>query len=91
MALPPVVTNSPLFKILTGSPAHPSGVKEAASPKGQGHQDTVTLSEEALRKLGESNAGSIRTENDARETAAGVRADLEKNPGLTLGGDTIAL
>ena len=93
MALPPIITNSPLFRILTGSLPRSPTVQDEPPPAGVqgGAQDTVSLSEEALRRLDESNAGSIRTENDAREKAGEVRIDLEKNAGLTLGSDSSGL
>lgn len=87
MALPPIVTNSPLFKVLDGtsgksSREQPQPAENAASSP----QDKVTLSDDALRKLDELKSADLNAAG-ARQTAADVRTTLEENPGLTLGSD----
>lgn len=89
MALPPIITNSPIFKALSGTPAEaqprktPSDKTEkAALPSAQ---DRVDLSDAALAKIEASRAGAIQTESSARETAGEVRTELERDTELTLG------
>lgn len=80
MALPPIISNSPLFKLFTADkPARPA----APSAEGKGAdtiRDTVSLSDAALEKL-----DTIRDESKARETAGAIRHALEDNPDATLG------
>lgn len=91
MALPPIITNSPLFKVLNGAQSKPANEPQAPSaPEKTAAQDTVSLSEEALRKLDAINATKVDTADKARETAGDVRDDLAANPDVTLGMTTEA-
>lgn len=86
MALPPIITNSPLFKVLSGTPSRPAketSDKPAAQPAG----DSVRLSDEALRKI---EAGEIQSQTKARAAAVEARTELERNPTVTLGLDPAA-
>jgi hypothetical protein len=85
MALPPIITNSPLFKVLSGTQARPA--KETAEPAAKAPGDSVKLSDEALRKL---EAVEIQSQSKARSTAGEARADLEQNPTVTLGFDPVS-
>ncbi|MDB5491680.1 MAG: hypothetical protein JWO78_1529 [Micavibrio sp.] len=86
MALPPIVTNSPLYKAITGSQdkktaGQDSGGASALKPESK---DTIKLSAEALGKL---QAEALKSENTARETARDVGQSLAKNPKLSLSKD----
>lgn len=86
MALPPIISNSPLFKVLSGAQAKPANeTQPQAAPDKPAAQDTVSLSEEALRKLDAINATKVDTADKARQTAEDVRDDLASNPDVTLG------
>lgn len=86
MALPPIITNSPIFKIFSGTPASRSAENtrtvqdDATLPR-----DTVSLSDAALKKLEDATPLAIRSESAARETATTVRVALESSPDLALG------
>jgi hypothetical protein len=82
MALPPIITNSPLFKVLSGTPSGPA--KDTSQPAAKAPGDIVKLSDEALRKL---DAAEIQSQSKARSTAGEARADLEQNPTVNLGLD----
>lgn len=85
MALPPIITNSPIFKALSGVPAETAprkavaenAEKIASSPV----EDRVDLSEAARARI----ESRIESESSARQTAGDVRAELELDPELTLG------
>lgn len=85
MAITPI-TGTPISRAVTGereqSPANeaPPQKTEPASS-----QDQVTLSDEALRRLQEDS--KIESSDDARRTAGNVKAELSKNPDITLGLD----
>ncbi|MGZ9097079.1 MAG: hypothetical protein ACXW30_02135 [Micavibrio sp.] len=85
MALPPIITNSPLFKVLSGTPSRTA--KETAEPAAKAPEDSVKLSDEALRKL---EAVEIQSQSKARSAAGEARIDLEQNPTVTLGLDPAA-
>lgn len=83
MALPPIVTNSPLYKAVTGSQDKKSSAPDvdgaaAAKPESK---DTIKLSAEALDKI---QAEALKSENNARETAKDISQALTKDPNLTL-------
>lgn len=85
MALPPIVTNSPIFKAITGTQSRltqPSAPAPAES--GSATRDTVSLSEESIQKL-EALQTDIKSAQTARDTAVNLRQDLEANTDLTLG------
>lgn len=85
MALPPIVTNSPIFKAITGTQSRltqPSASVPAQSSSAA--RDTVSLSEESIQKL-EALQTDIKTAQTARDTAANVRQGLEANTDITLG------
>ncbi len=90
MALPPIITNSPIFKALSGTPAEAqprkaAGSESAEKPASASAQDRVDLSAAALAKIEASRAGTIQSESSARETAGEVRTELERDVELTLG------
>lgn len=84
MALPPIITNSPLFKVLSGTPTRPAKETTSDKPAAQPAGDSVRLSDEALRKI---EAGEIQSQTKARDAAGEARTDLERNPTVTLGLD----
>lgn len=84
MALPPIITNAPLFKVLNGSPEKPASEPQAPA-KSSAPKDSVTLSEDALKKLDSLKSDDLKTTDSARQTAGEVRASLEENPDLYLG------
>jgi hypothetical protein len=92
MALPPIITNSPIYRAFTGGQTRT--VKEAgespAAAASTGTRDSVELSEAALRKLDAAKAEDLKSQNIARGTAQDVRTELERNPELTLGLDPSA-
>ena len=89
MALPPIVTNSPIYKALVNTttekrPAQlPADEAKAASTQ----QDSVNISDEALKKLEELKSADIKTTDKARETAGDVRTTLEDNTDIRLGAE----
>jgi hypothetical protein len=88
MALPPIITDSPIFKVLTGTPAKPANTPQPEEKKADAPQahDSVTLSDAALKKLGETQQSSpISSADEARSAAAQIRADLQSNPDQVLG------
>jgi hypothetical protein len=88
MALPPIITGSPLFKALTGAPSRAETPSPTANESGKASpRDTVSLSDDALRKLEEMKSNSVSTADEAREKAGEIRADLEENPDIVLGLD----
>lgn len=87
MALPPIVTNSPIYKAVSGQQDQLASKKEEADqPVKVQAQDTVNLSEAALVKL-----QADETDTQARQTANTVRDALVKNPDLTLSNNAEAL
>lgn len=89
MALPPIITNSPIYRALAGGQARPA--KEAnenpAANSSAATRDSVELSEAALKKLDAAKAEDLKSQNTARGTAQDVRTELERNPNLSLGLD----
>lgn len=86
MALPPIVTNSPLYKAITGSQdkkADRPDVDGAPAQKAAS-KDTIKLSAEALDKL---QADALKSENSARETAKDIGQSLAKDQSLSLSKD----
>lgn len=85
MALPPIVTNSPIFKAITGTqsrltqPSAPAPVESGSATR-----DTVSLSEESIQKL-EALQTDIKSAQTARDAAVNLRQDLEANTEITLG------
>lgn len=89
MTLPPIITNSPIYKALTGGQSRPAkAAEEKAAPTPA--SDRVEISDAALRKLDALKAEDLKSQGTARETAVEVRYDLEKNPDLSLGLDPSA-
>lgn len=86
MALPPITPGTPSLRVLGGSQSRPAAESQAAE-ESSSRKDTVSLSDDALRKLDELKSKSIETDNDARARAKEARADLEENQGATLGLD----
>ncbi len=84
MALPPITPNSPSLRVLSGSQSRPAAESQAAEGPSS-REDTVSLSDDALRKLDELKSKSIETDHDARARAKEARADLEENQDATLG------
>lgn len=82
MALPPIISNSPIFKLFSADKATRPATPANAGEKGSAGaaSDTVSLSDAALEKL-----DAIRDESKARETAGAIRRALEDNPEATLG------
>lgn len=87
MALPPILTNSPIFRVLTGNQDRPVKDVSEKTPVKNTPGDSVTLSDEALRKLEELQSADINGTDKARNTASNIRTSLEQNPELTLGYD----
>lgn len=90
MALPPIVTNSPLYKAITESQDKKTsvhGVNGAVTAQ-PSSQDSINLSAEALGKL---QAEVLKGENTARETARDVGRMLAKNSNLSLSKDAQGL
>lgn len=85
MALPPIVTNSPIFKAITGTQSRLTQPSVAAPVESRSAtRDTVSLSEESIQKL-EALQTDIKSAQTARETAVNLRQDLEANTDITLG------
>lgn len=82
MALPPIITDAPLFKALSGKsePVQPRPTEKDVKVPVKPATDKVELSSAALDKLAEA-----KTENDARETAQKIRTQLEADPYQELG------
>ena len=81
MALPPV-TNTGITPATQLKPsARPvEDEKRDDKAKAASQQDTVSISEAALKKFDE-----IQSSDKARETAQDIRKDLERNPQVSLG------
>lgn len=86
MSLPPIVTNSPLFKVLTGTQNKTVAEKDDV-PGSSAPQDTVTLSAEALNRLDQNAA--IASDADARKVAGDLGALLQRDEGLNLSGGVV--
>lgn len=87
MALPPIIANLPITKVLSGAQdKQEKDVAEQSAQSASGTQDTVTLSEAALKKLDELKSEGINTPDKARQVSIDVRDTLAENPDLTLGG-----
>lgn len=84
MALPPIITDTPLFRMLNGSFAKPASAPQAAASQDI-PEDKVILSDDALKKLDELESSDIKTADSARRTAGEVRNTLENDPDLYLG------
>lgn len=86
MALPPIIANSPVGKLLgTDQAKSTESPKEQASENTQSSsspRDVVEISDAAQAKLKEADE---LNEAQARETAAETRDQLAKNENLTLG------
>lgn len=89
MALPPIITNSPFYKALSGTsdPGQPRRAEkaEATEKRSATVQDRIELSPEAQAKIEASEIEDIRTEQAARQIADEVRFVLEHDHALTLG------
>lgn len=89
MALPPIVTNSPLYKALSGTTdtAQPRKAENRDTDKisASNTRDQVALSAEALARMEAAKAEDIRSEAEAREIAGEVRYVLENDVTLTMG------
>jgi hypothetical protein len=79
MALPPIITNSPLFRVFTGSPTQVANEQPRAAKSGA-PEDKVTLSGDALKKLDD-----LESAESAREAAGNIRVALQNNPDVKLG------
>jgi hypothetical protein len=83
MALPPIMSNSPIARFFTGSnPAQRPNEDKADQPRANAPRDTVSISDAAIAKL---------TEAQARETSENVRDTLAQNPGTSLTDDPDSL
>jgi len=89
MALPPIVTNSSLYKVISGAQDKPQKVSGKADATALTNpKDTVELSPAAVEKL---KASGVDTAEKAQKVAGDIRNTLAQNPGLTLSGDPAAL
>ncbi len=89
MALPPIITNSPVYKALLGEA--PRASKGQAEKNSTGpNQDRVEISDEALRRAEQLKSEDLASQGTARKTAADLRTSLEKDPSLSLGIDLSA-
>ncbi len=79
MALPPITPGSPSLRVLSGSQSRPAAESQAAE-EASSRKDTVSLSDDALRKLDE-----LKSDNEARAKATEIRASLSENAETTLG------
>ncbi len=88
MALPPIISNLPIFKLFRSeAPTQaPQQTQTAKSGGGALPRDVVEVSEAALDKLSQSQ-DKIRNEAQARDTAEDVRDDLAENDDVSLGLD----
>jgi len=78
MALPPIISNSPIARLLTGANATDRAAENKPAEKAKessGPRDTVTLSDEAIQKL---------SETEARQKSQDVRQALAQDENLTL-------
>lgn len=90
MALPPIITNSPIYRALAGGQTRPAKEENSAANAPVAKKDSVELSDAALKKLEAAKAEDLKSQNTARGTAQDVRGELERNPNLTLGLDQSA-
>jgi hypothetical protein len=89
MALPPIISNLPIFKFFRSEgPAQPQQHQTQSAKAGGGAlpRDVVEVSDAALDKLNQSQ-DKIRNEAQARDTAENVREDLAENEDVALGLD----
>lgn len=89
MALPPIITSSPIYKALSGTmdgvqSRKPENRNAEQSPSSS-PRDEVDLSAEALARMEAAKAEDIRSEQAARQIASEVRYVLENDVALTMG------
>ncbi|AGH97584.1 hypothetical protein [Micavibrio aeruginosavorus] len=88
MALPPIISNLPIFKFFRSEGPTQSQQQTQSTQSGGGTlpRDVVEVSDAALDKLNQSQ-DKIRNEAQARDTAEDVRDDLAENEDVSLGLD----
>ena len=83
MALPPIISNSPIARFFTGSDtAQRPKEDKADQPRANAPRDTVSISDAAIEKL---------TEAQARKTSEDVRDTLAQSPNTNLTNDPDSL
>lgn len=78
MALPPIISNSPIFKLFkSNSPAN--GQTNTDQAKAQALKDTVSISTAAARGLKLSGTALIKDDGEARDVAQQAREQLAEH------------
>ena len=79
MALPPIISNLPLFKVAKTDGANESSKTDAPQAgTSSSPQDVVEISEAAAARLEEAQA--LADEQEALKVAASVRSEIAENP-----------
>lgn len=94
MSLPPIITNSPLYRILGGSQTRSSKAAAGDGPSSLSpspDQDKVELSAAAQSHLDRISNAQIGGEDEAGKAAAAIRSQLQSDSSLRLSQDPNAL